>query len=142
MAGILHLFAWKIPVILKIESLNVPAGYETVYPVKVRRSDVYWPHTKGEKVIKCDMGYEETEKYIEAHNSADKLEHISIVPYGGMSDIALYDSGLDRYFEKQPDKDNYITISYLEIHSQVIRGFPSGCVRRRMRDRLQSGKEQ
>ncbi len=110
------LSGWKIPVILKIESLNVPAGCETIYPVKVRISDVYWLHTKGEKVIRCDIGYEETKKYIESNNPADKLVNISILPYGGMSDIAIYNSEFDRYFKEQPDWDNYITISYLKIH--------------------------
>ena len=105
---------WKVPIILKIESLRLPDGCEVVYPTKVRISDVYWYHIKGEKVIKCDMGYKAAKEYIETHNSGFKLINISIYEYGGMSDIAIYDSEFDKYYQKQPDKDNYITISYFK----------------------------
>lgn len=115
--------AWKDPlllwvkelnssVILRMETLNLPKGYEIVYPTKAQISDVYWLHVKGEKVIKCDMGYETAKEYIETHNSEDALEYIDIYPYGGMSDIAIYDSEFDEEYLKQPDWDNYITISY------------------------------
>ena len=76
-------FGWKIPVFIRIETLDLPEGCETVYPVKVHISDVYWLHVKGE-----------------------------IYEYGGMSDIAIYDSELDEDFWKQPDRDHYITISF------------------------------
>lgn len=106
------LAGWKIPIILKIETLKLPPGCETVYPSKVWISDVYWPHIKGEKVIKCDLGYEAAKEYIETHNSKSKLSNISIDSYGGMSDLAIYNSEFDDYFEEQPDKDNYIKIDY------------------------------
>lgn len=105
---------WKIPIILKIETLRLPEGCEVVYPTKVETSDVYWYHIKGEKVIKCDMGYRAAIEYIETHNSGSKLTNISIYGYGGMDDIAIYDSEFDDYFLKQPDQDNYIKISYLK----------------------------
>lgn len=106
------LAGWKIPIILKIETLKLPPGCEMVYPVNVWISDVYWPHIKGEKVIKCDLGYEAAKEYIETHNSKSKLSNISIDSYGGMSDLAIYNSEFDDYFEEQPDKDNYIKIDY------------------------------
>lgn len=106
------LAGWKIPIILKIETLKLPPGCEMVYPSKVWISDVYWPHIKGEKVIKCDLGYEAAKEYIETHNSKLKLSNISIDSYGGMSDLAIYNSEFDDYFEEQPDKDNYIKIDY------------------------------
>ena len=105
---------WKVPIILKIESLRLPDGCEVVYPTKVWISDVYWYHIKGEKVIKCDMGYKAAKEYMETHNSGFKLINISIYEYGGMDDIAIYDSEFDKFFEKQPDKDKYIKISYLK----------------------------
>lgn len=111
---LLCLFCWRVPIILKIETLSLPDGYEVVYPTKVWISDVYWYHVKGEKVIKCDMGYEAAKEYIETHNSKFKLVNIDIYEYGGMSDIAIYDSEFDKYFQKQPDQDKYIKISYLK----------------------------
>lgn len=106
------LAGWKIPIILKIETLKLPPGCEMVYPSKVWISDVYWPHIKGEKVIKCDLGYEAAKEYIETHNSKSKLSNISIDSYDGMSDLAIYNSEFDDYFQEQPDKDNYIKIDY------------------------------
>lgn len=108
------LSSWKLPVILKIESLSLPPDCETVYPTKVWLSDVYWLHIKGEKVIKCDLGYEAVKEYIETHNSAAKLANISIYEYAGMSDISIYNSEFDESFWMQPDRNYYITISYLK----------------------------
>lgn len=96
-----------------MEMLNLPEGSRTVYHTKIRISDVYWFHIKGEKVIWCDVGYEAAKAYIEAHNSREALQYIDIYPYGGMSDLALYDSQNDEGFWQQQDQDNYITISYL-----------------------------
>lgn len=115
--------AWKDPlllgvkelnssVILRMETLNLPEDYETVYSTKAWISDVYWWHVKVEKVVKCDMEYKAAKEYIETHNSEEALEYIDIYPYGGMSDIAIYNSEFDEEFWKQPDRDNYITISY------------------------------
>lgn len=103
---------WRIPVTLRMETLNLPQNYETVYPTKMWISDVYWWHIKAEKVIKCDIGYEAAKEYIETHNAKRALRYIDIYPYGGMSDIAIYNSGFDDEFWEQPDQDNYIVISY------------------------------
>lgn len=110
--AVLILLGWKIPITVKIETLNLPNGCETVYPTKVWISDVYWLHIKGEKVIKCSLGYEAAKEYIETYNSSSKLKNIDIDPYGGMSDIAIYDAEFDEDFWKQPDQDNYIKIDY------------------------------
>ena len=106
------IFGWKIPIILKIETMKLPPGCETVYPTKIHVSDVYWLHIKGEKVIKCDQGYEAVKEYIESHNSEFKRLNITIDPYGGVSDISIYDSEFDEYFKEQPDQENYIVIDY------------------------------
>ena len=95
-----------------INTLNLPEGCETVYPTKAHVSDVYWWHIKAEKVIKCDMDYKAAKEYIETHNSEETLEYIDIYPYEGMSDIAIYDSEFDKEFWEQPDRDNYIVVSY------------------------------
>ena len=49
-----------MPILWRMETLKLPKGCKMVYHTKIWISDVYWPHTKGEKVIKCDMGYELT----------------------------------------------------------------------------------
>lgn len=106
------LAGWKIPIVYCMETLKLPENYETVYHTKIRISDVYWLHIKGEKVIKCDMGYELAKLYIEENNSSEALKYINIYPYEGMSDIAIYDSQYDEIFWHQPDRDKYIRISY------------------------------
>ena len=111
------LIGWKIPIFWRIETLKLPKGCKTVYHTKIWISDVYWLHTKGEKIIKCDLGYERTKAYIEEHNSPKMLEYIGIHPYGGFSDTAIYDSQYDEMFWEQPDQDNYIKISYFRILS-------------------------
>lgn len=103
-----------MPILWRMEMLKMPEGCKTVYHTKIRISDVYWLHTKGEKVIKCDMGYELTKAYIEEHNSPKMLEYIDICQYGGMSDLAIYDSEFDEMFWQQPDQENYIKISYFK----------------------------
>ncbi len=108
------LIGWKMPIVWHMEKLRLPEGCKTVYHTKIRISDVYWLHTKGEKVIKCDRGYEAAKAYIEEYNSKTALEYIQIYPYEGMSDLAIYDSQFDEKFWQQPDRENYITISYLQ----------------------------
>lgn len=108
------LFGWKIPIILNIARLKLPDGYETVYRTKTEISDVYWLHMAGEKVIYCDLGYEATKEYIQNNNPAFLLEYISVYPYGGMSDMAIYDSYFDEKFWKQPDTDNYVKIRFFK----------------------------
>ena len=114
-AAILLLYqfiGWRIPITLRMETLNLPQNYETVYPTKMWISGVYWWHIKAEKVIKCDIGYEAAKEYIETHNVKRVLKYIDIYPYGGMSDIAIYDSEFDDEFWERSDQDNYIVISY------------------------------
>lgn len=103
---------WKIPVAWRMETLKLPKWCETVYHTKIRITDVYWLHIEGEKVIKCDMGYEAVKAYIEEHNSAKKLEHISVSWYGGMSSDPIYDAEYDEAFWQQADQDNYVKICY------------------------------
>ena len=98
------LAGWKIPVIWNMETLNLPEGSQTVYRTKIQISDVYWLHTKEEKVIRCDVGYEVAKAYIAEHNSREALKYIDIYPYEGMSDLALYDSQNDEVFWQQPDR--------------------------------------
>ena len=109
------LIGWKIPVVWRIETLKLPKGCKTVYHTKVRISDVYWLHIEGEKVLKYDEGYEALKEYIEEYNSKKALEYIQICPYGGMSDLAIYDSQNDIEFWQQTDTEAYIKISYLKI---------------------------
>ena len=40
--AMLLLFGWKIPAVIQIESLDLPGNCETIYPVRVHISDVYW----------------------------------------------------------------------------------------------------
>lgn len=108
------LTGWKIPVIWRMETLALPEGSKTVYHTKVQISDVYWLHTKGEKVIRCNVGYEAAKAYIEEHNSKEVLKYIDIYPYGGTSDLAIYDSQGDELFWQSPHQEDYITISYLK----------------------------
>ncbi len=58
-----------MPIVWQIETLRLPQDCKTVYHTKIRVSDVYWLHTKGEKVIQCEMGYEAVKAYVEEHNS-------------------------------------------------------------------------
>ena len=111
--AMLLLFGWKIPAVIQIESLDLPGNCETIYPVRVHISDVYWLHIKGEKVIKCPSGYEAAKEDIESNNKPSALRNIQIQPYGGMSDIAVYDAEFDEGFRQAPDQDCYIRISYL-----------------------------
>lgn len=111
-AVFVFIVGWKIPVVLAIETLDLPEGCEKVYRTRVWLSDVYWLHVKGEKVMKCSLGYEETKAYIESSNPPWRLEHISIRPYSGMSDISIYDSQFDDEFWEMPERDDYFVIDY------------------------------
>ena len=103
---------WKLPVIWKIETLRLPEGCETVYPLKVEMSDTHWWHISGEKVIACDAGYEAAREYIENHNSALKLYHLSICGYGSMFCDYIYNSEYDKDFEEHYNRDAYVKIVY------------------------------
>ena len=48
----------------------------------------------------------------ETYNTPSELKNIQIQPYGGMSDIAIYDAEFDEEFRQSPDQDCYIRISY------------------------------
>lgn len=111
------LTSWKKPILSQINNLNLPEGCEEVHPAKVRWSDVNWEHIEGEKIIKCDLGYEAAKEYIESHNTKEQLAHISIYEYGGMSSDPIYDAEYDRQYEKQPkeERDKYVKISYFRL---------------------------
>ncbi len=105
---------WKMPAVWRMETLKLPKGCKTVYHTKIRITDVYWLHIDGEKVIKCDMGYEAAKAYIEENNSAKQLEHINISWYGGMSSDPIYDAEYDESFWQQEDREDYVKISYFK----------------------------
>ena len=46
---------WKIPVLWRIETLELPTGWKTVYQTKIWISDVYWLHIKGERLNKMHI---------------------------------------------------------------------------------------
>lgn len=108
------LSSWKKPILSQINNLNLPEGCQEVYPAKVRWSDVYWEHMEGEKIIKCDLGYEAAKEYIQSHNTKEQLEHIRIYEYGGVFSDPIYDAEYDRQYEKQPreERAKYVKISY------------------------------
>lgn len=109
--------SWKKPVISQIDGINLPEGCEVIHPARVRWSDTNWEHIEGEKIVKCELGYEETKKYIESHNSKEQLEHIRIHAYGGMSSNPIYDAERDREYKNQSmeEKDKYAVISYFRL---------------------------
>lgn len=109
------IFGWKVPIIWKLNTLKLPPGCETVYRTKVVIQDIYWLHIKGEKIIKCEFGYEAAKEYIMAHNAPSKLTNIDIYKYSGMSDIDIYDAEFDDDFWNQPDRDDYVKISYFKM---------------------------
>ena len=111
------LTSWKKPILSQINNLNLPEGCEEVHPAKVRWSDVNWEHIEGEKIIKCDLGYEAAKEYIQSHNTKEQLEHIRISQYGGMSSDPIYDAEHDRQYMKQPreERAKYVKITYFRL---------------------------
>ena len=103
---------WRVPVRWKIETLNLPEGCEMVYPLKMEITDVHWWHISGEKVLRCEEGYQAAKEYIETHNSALKLHNLRFCGYGAMSCDYIYDSEEDPYFAERYDTDEYIKIIY------------------------------
>ena len=103
---------WKPLVTWQIESLHLPEGCVTVHPARVELSDVCWWHIQGEKVLACEQGFESAKEYIESHNSDLKLWHISVLGWGAMSDMFLYDSEYDTEYNENWDRDNYVKIEY------------------------------
>lgn len=106
------MFGWKLLIAWQIESLNLPRGCVTVHHARVELSDVCWWHIQGEKVLSCEQGFEAAKEYIESHNSALKLRHISVLGWGAMSDMFLYDPEYDTEYNENWDKDNYVKIEY------------------------------
>ncbi|MBQ8940298.1 MAG: hypothetical protein IJ062_00555 [Firmicutes bacterium] len=111
------IFLWKLPIYAQINLLRLPENTETVYRAKVHISDVYWLHVLGDKVVKCEEGYEYAKKYIEENNPKLMRWHIGIYEYGGMSDISIYDAEFDHEWLALPktEKDRYIRIRYFKM---------------------------
>lgn len=111
---LLYIPCWKLLILWKINTLNVPEKTTEVYPAKAWISDVYWPHMKGEKVLDCEIGYESAKAYIEANNPAWKLKNLEIVEYGAMSDIAIYALDCDDEYPQKWNTDNCVHIVYFK----------------------------
>lgn len=110
------IFCWKIPVILSINGIKLPENCEVIYDTKVEFSDVYEDKILGEKVVRCDEGYEYVKKYVEENNSTSQLEYINIVEYFGMWDDVVYDFEFDNNFKlrnmSEDERNQYIKIRY------------------------------
>lgn len=110
------MFFWKLPVILTINSLKVPEDAEVLYDTKVIFSDVYESKILGEKVIKCDEGYNYVKNYVEENNSLSQLQYINVAEYFGMTDDAVYFSDFDDNFDLQnmsaEEMNKYVKIRY------------------------------
>lgn len=110
------IFCWKIPVILSINEIKLPENCEIIYDTKVEFSDVYESKILGEKVIRCDEGYEYVKNYVEENNSLAQLEYITVIKYFGMLDDAVYYSDFDTNFEmksmSEDDINQYVKIRY------------------------------
>lgn len=107
---------WKIPIYMQLESIKLPENCEVLYKSRVEFSDVYEDKILGEKVIKCDLGFEEVKKYIEENNLDSSLKYITVGEYFGMSDDAIYFSDFDENFDPikmtSEECDKYIKIRY------------------------------
>lgn len=110
------IFCWKIPVILSINGIKLPENCEVIYDTKVEFSDVYEDKILGEKVVRCDEGYEYVKNYVEENNSLSQLEYVNIVEYFGMIDDAVYYPDIDTNFKSksmsEDERDQYIKIRY------------------------------
>ena len=110
------IFCWKIPVILSINGIKLPENCEVIYDTKVEFSDVYEDKILGEKVVRCDEGYEYVKNYVEENNSLSQLEYVNIVEYFGMTDDAVYYPDIDTNFKSksmsEDERDQYIKIRY------------------------------
>lgn len=111
---ILYIPCWKVLILWRIESLNLPEGTVEVYPAKAWLSDVYWPHVKAEKVLDCEIGYEAAKEYIESNNPSFKLNNIEILEYAAMSDTAIYNLEYDEEYPQKWNTDNCVHISYFK----------------------------
>ncbi len=113
MVASVYLYIYFSEPVQTIKGLSLPDGCETVHPIRVCYSDVYYDKILGEKVILSSMTYDETVRYIEKNNSEEQLENISFVRYGGMSDDYIYDSE-DDIFVAPEQYDYYVKIEYVK----------------------------
>lgn len=100
---------WKVPVYLKLKSINIPDGCEDI-TTQVIFSDVYWYHIIGNRVVKYDGGSAAVREYVLQNNSENKLKNISVHPFFVETDdyaVSQYD-----YEVAQSDKDKYVIIEY------------------------------
>jgi len=100
---------WKVPVYLKLKSINIPDGCEDI-TTQVNFSDVYWYHIIGNRVVKYDGGSAAVREYVLHNNSEKKLKNISVHPFFVETDdyaVSPYD-----YEVAQSDKDKYVIIEY------------------------------
>ena len=100
---------WKVPVYLKLKSINIPDGCEDI-TTQVNFSDVYWYHIIGNRVVKYDGGSSAVREYVLQNNSEKKLKNITVHPFFVETDdyvVSPYD-----YEVAQSDKDKYVIIEY------------------------------
>lgn len=100
---------WKVPVYLKLKSINIPDGCEDI-TTQVIFSDVYWYHIIGNRVVKYDGGSAAVREYVLQNNSEKKLKNISVHPFFVETDdyaVSPYD-----YEVAQSDRDKYVIIEY------------------------------
>lgn len=100
---------WKVPVYLKLKSINIPDGCEDI-TTQVNFSDVYWYHIIGNRVVKYDGGSSAVREYVLQNNSEKKLKNISVHPFFVETDdyaVSPYD-----YEVAQSDRDKYVIIEY------------------------------
>lgn len=100
---------WKVPVYLKLKSINIPDGCEDI-TTQVIFSDVYWYHIIGNRVVKYDGGSAAVREYVLQNNSEKKLKNISVHPFFVETDdyaVSPYD-----YEVEQSDRDKYVIIEY------------------------------
>ncbi len=106
--------AFKIPVHNHIDSINLPENCDIYKKTKVEWSDVYVPHIIGEKVVKCDLGWEYVRDYVKNNNSSESLNNITICDYFGMSDDYIYSPELDNDNLSKDDYNKYALIKYVK----------------------------
>ena len=100
---------WKVPVYLKLKSINIPDGCEDI-TTQVIFSDVYWYHIIGNRVVKYDGGSAAVREYVLQNNSEKKLKNISVHPFFVETDdyaVSPYD-----YEVEHSDRDKYVIIEY------------------------------
>lgn len=102
---------WKVPVLIGLNNINIPENCEEI-KTEVVLTDVYEWHILGEKVFKCDDGYESVKKYVEANNSKKDLAKIHVAPFfREWDDFAVFPND---YYDKvnKEDYDKYCVLVY------------------------------